>query len=75
MDSNELSMVEKTRSRCEEKKERENECGWPIWIKTALESCGIWSNHVKEEPSKVTAAEKDQTASLEEIQVKVEPLK
>ena len=56
MDSNELSMVEKTRSRCEEKKERENECGWPIWIKTALESCGIWSNHVKEEPSKLTAA-------------------
>ncbi|KAG5374318.1 hypothetical protein IGI04_042357 [Brassica rapa subsp. trilocularis] len=75
MDSNELSMVEETRSRSEEKKERENECAWSSWIKTAWESCGIWSNHVKEEPLKVRAAEKDQTASLEEIQVKVEPLR
>jgi len=75
MDSNKLSMVEETRSRSEEKKERENECAWPSWIKTAFESCGIWSNHEKEEPLKVRAAEKDQTASLEEIQVKVEPLK
>ncbi|KAG5374333.1 hypothetical protein IGI04_042341, partial [Brassica rapa subsp. trilocularis] len=74
MDSNELSMVEETRSRSEEKKERENECAWSSWIKTAFESCGIWSNHEKEEPLKVRAAEKDQTASLEEIQVKVEPL-
>ena len=71
MDSNKLSMVEETRSRSEEKKERENECAWPSWIKTAFESCGIWSNHEKEEPLKVRAAEKDQTASLEEI----EPLK
>ncbi|KAG5374494.1 hypothetical protein IGI04_042208, partial [Brassica rapa subsp. trilocularis] len=76
MDSNELSMVEETRSRSEEKKERENECAWwSSWIKTAWESCGIWSNHEKEEPLKVRAAEKDQTASLEEIQVKVEPLR
>ena len=75
MDSNELSMVEETRSRSEEKKERENECAWSSWIKTAFESCGIWSNHEKEEPLKVRAAEKDQTASLEEIQVKVEPLR
>ncbi|CAG7870303.1 unnamed protein product [Brassica rapa] len=44
-------------------------------MKTALESYRIWSNHVKEEPLKVRAAEKDQTISLEEIQVKVEPLK
>ncbi|KAF3558079.1 hypothetical protein F2Q69_00013750 [Brassica cretica] len=75
MDSNELSMGEKTRSRSEEKKERENECVWPFWIKTALESFGILSNHVKEEPLMVRAVENDQTASLEEIQVKVEPLK
>ncbi|KAG5397569.1 hypothetical protein IGI04_019383 [Brassica rapa subsp. trilocularis] len=75
MDSNELSMVEETRSRSEENKERENEFAWPSWIKTAFESCGIWSNHEKGEPSKVRAAEKDQTASLEEIQVKVKPLK
>ncbi|KAG5374448.1 hypothetical protein IGI04_042238 [Brassica rapa subsp. trilocularis] len=75
MDSNELSRVEETRSRSEEKKERENECAWSSWIKTAFESCGIWSNHEKEEPLKVRAAEKDQTASLEEIQVKVEPLR
>ncbi|KAG5373825.1 hypothetical protein IGI04_042856 [Brassica rapa subsp. trilocularis] len=75
MDSNELSMVEETRSRSEEKKERENECAWSSWIKTAWESCGIWSNHEKEEPLKVRAVEKDQTASLEEIQVKVEPLR
>ncbi|CDY61603.1 BnaC03g71320D [Brassica napus] len=60
--------VFKKKKRRKEKKERKNECAWSSWIKTAWESCGIWSNHEKEEPLKVRAAEKDQTASLEEIQ-------
>ena len=74
MESN-VSREMKTRSSYQVKKGRENEWIWSGWVETALESCGIWSNHVKEEPLKVRAAEKDQTASLKEIQVKVEPLK
>ena len=74
MESN-VSREMKTRSSYQVKKGRENKWIWSDWVETALESCGIWSNHVKEEPLKVRAAEKDQTASLKEIQVKVEPLK
>ncbi|KAL0641513.1 hypothetical protein Bca4012_102924 [Brassica carinata] len=68
MESN-VSREMKTRSSYQVKKGRENEWIWSGVVETALESCGIWSNHVKEEPLKVRAAEKDQTASLKEIQV------
>ncbi|KAG5374105.1 hypothetical protein IGI04_042588 [Brassica rapa subsp. trilocularis] len=65
----------KHRSGRSEKLEEENEWVVSRVVKTALKSCGIWSNHIKVEPLKVRAAEESQTASLEKIHVKVEPLK
>lgn len=71
MESNDLSMEEKTRARAEEKRERENKGFWLSWMVSALESCGIWSNHVKVEPLKEIAAEEGQTASLKVHEAKV----
>ncbi|KAF3591647.1 hypothetical protein DY000_02021861 [Brassica cretica] len=39
----------KTRPSYQVKKERENEWIWSDWMKTALGSCGIWSNQIKDE--------------------------
>ena len=52
MESNDSSIEKKTRSIYQVKKERENEWIWPDWMKTTLESCGIWSNQIKDEPLK-----------------------
>ncbi|KAL0713292.1 hypothetical protein Bca4012_020270 [Brassica carinata] len=47
--------------------EEERDGTWSRWAKRALESCGIWSNHVKEEPLKERAAEENQTAKEEPL--------
>ncbi|KAG5385918.1 hypothetical protein IGI04_037388, partial [Brassica rapa subsp. trilocularis] len=65
----------KHRSGRSEKLEEENKWVLSRVVKTALKSCGIWSNHIKVESLKGRAAEESQTASLEKIHVKVEPLK
>ncbi|KAG5374048.1 hypothetical protein IGI04_042611, partial [Brassica rapa subsp. trilocularis] len=70
-----LNMDMKHMSGRSEKLEEENKWVLSRVVKTALKSCGIWSNHIKVEPLKGRAAEESQTASLEKIHVKVEPLK
>ena len=62
MESRTLSMDMEHESIRSGEIQEENVWVWSSWMKTVLESCGIWSNHVKGEPLKERAAEEDQTA-------------